>query len=116
MGGGHGATAEEHVVLCAVLPCCSDSLAATSREAVGKLGLRHTARRGLRRAGLPGAGAAGAGCDDAARAADAVSTAPRLRRATVRWWGRAVGSAPEAIDTVVQQAEDDGLGSFYQSP
>ena len=35
----------------AVLPCCPDSLAATTTEAVGKLlGFRHTARRRLRRA------------------------------------------------------------------
>mmetsp|Transcript_43717 Transcript_43717/g.92992 ORF Transcript_43717/g.92992 Transcript_43717/m.92992 type:complete len:182 (-) Transcript_43717:186-731(-) len=52
--GEHAAIAEEPAVLCAVLPCCLDSLAATSREAVGKLslGARHTARRRLRRAGL----------------------------------------------------------------
>ena len=52
--GERAATAEERAVLCAALPCCPDALAATSREAVGKLslGARHTARRRLRRAGL----------------------------------------------------------------
>ena len=28
-----------------------------------------------------------------------------LRRERVRWWGTAVGSAPEAIDTVVSREE-----------
>ena len=52
--GEHAAIAEERAVLCAMLPCCPDSLARHDhREAVGKLlGFRHTARRRLRRAGL----------------------------------------------------------------
>ena len=76
---GHAATAEEHAVLCAVLPCCSDSLAATTTEAGWQaLGVppHSTAQAAACRfVKESGAGVAGAGCDGTARVADAVSAA-----------------------------------------
>ena len=70
----------------AVLPCCPDSHATLTPEAVGKLlvpATQHGTGCGVRFLKESGAGVAGAGCDGAARAADAVSAAPPWRSAVV---------------------------------
>ena len=101
--GEHAVIAEEHAVLCAVLPCSPDSLAAMSREAgwqaVGGSATQHGTGCSVQVVKESGAGVAGAGCDGAESAADAVSAAPHLRRERVRWGvAMAVGSAPERGD------------------
>jgi len=84
-------------VLCAVLPCCPDSLAATTTEAVCTLwgsATQHGAGCGVQfvRSG-EGAGVAGAGCDGAESAADAVSAAPPSGTCGGGGVAMAVGSA-----------------------
>ena len=89
--GEHAATTEECAVLCAALPCCPDSLAAT--EAVGKLLVPATQAAACRFVEESGAGGRWSrehcGC--------------RLRCSSVGnvwWWGvaMALGSAPERGD------------------
>ena len=84
-------------MLCAVLPCCPDSLAATTTEAVCTLwgsATQHGAGCGVQfvRSG-EGAGVAGAGCDGAESAADAVSAAPPSGTCGGGGVAMAVGSA-----------------------
>ena len=101
--GEHAATAEERAVLCAVLPCCPDSLARHEQRGCGQaLGFRHTARRRLRRAGCEGVGSRGS-LEPGAMEQRALRTPSPLLHISVgnvRWWGvvMAVGSAPERGD------------------
>ena len=93
--GEHAAIAEERAVLCAMLPCCPDSLARHDHRGCGQaLGVppHSTAQAAACRfVKESGAGVAGAGCDGAARVADAVSAAPPSGK---WWWGRAVAAHP----------------------
>ena len=71
----------------AVLPCCPDSLATTTTERLWASSLlvpatQHGTSCGVQFVEESGAGVAGSGCDGAARAADAVSAAPHLRRSS----------------------------------
>ena len=78
-----------------------DSLAATSREAVGKLlGVRHTTRHRLRRAACEERGREPGRWEPHVMEKYALRTPSPLLRISVgkmRWWGvaMAVGSAPE---------------------
>ena len=98
--GEHAAIAEERAVLCAMLPCCPDSLAAHEQRGCGQaLGVppHSTAQAAACRfVEESGAGVAGAGCDGAESAADAVSAAPPS--GTCGGGASAVGSAPERGD------------------
>ena len=89
-------------------PCCrpADSLAAISTQAVGKLlacATQHGASCGVQV--VKGVGSRGS-LEPGAMAQRALRTPSPLllRRERVRW-GVAVGSAPEAIDTVVSREE-----------
>ena len=77
------------------------------------LGARHTARRRLRRAVCEGVGSRGSLEPDAmAQRALRTPSPLLLRRERVRW-GTAVGSAPEAIDTVVKQGGGGWRLSYF---
>ena len=89
-----GPIGEGHEVLCPLVP-------------------RHTARRRLRRAVCEGVGSRGSLEPDAmAQRALRTPSPLLLRRERVRW-GTAVGSAPEAIDTVVKQGGGGWRLSYF---
>ena len=97
--GEHAAIAEERAVLCAMLPCCPDSLAAHEQRGCGQtLVFRHTVRRRLGRAVCGGVGSRGR-WSRVRRSRERCGC--RLRCSSVgnvRWWGVAMGSAPERGD------------------
>ena len=98
--GEHAAIAEERAVLRAVLPCCPDSLARHDHRGCGQAlswgsATQHGAGCGVQVCG--GVGSRGS-LEPGAMEQALRTPSPLLRRESVRWWGVAMGGAPERGD------------------